>query len=288
MRRRPALLLIVALAVTGTSCSSDGGSGAGDGRIRVVASFFPLAELARGIGGPDVEVTDLTPAGVEPHDLEPSSREVDAIEDADVVLYVGGGFQPGVERAVARARGGRHVDLAKGLPGAIPDDPHVWLDPGMALELADRVHRALSDAHEPKRDELRSRYESYRARLEQLMVAYRTRLRTCDRRILVTTHDAFGYLARGYELEQHPLTGLTPDAEPDPKRLAQLADLVRARGVTTVFTEGAGSSKSAEALAREAGVGTAVLHTLETPTEGGYLGGMQANLDALATGMGCR
>jgi zinc transport system substrate-binding protein len=287
MARRLAAVLIVVIVAAGGSCASDDG-GTGDGRARVVASFFPLAEIARAVGGPDVEVTDLTPPGVEPHDLEPSSRDVDRIEDADVVLYLGGGFQPGVERTVSRADASSRVDLLAEIPERRPGDPHVWLDPRIMAMLTARVADALAAASPAHADAFRQRALAYSTELDALDMAFRSRLLTCDRRLLVTTHDAFGYLARSYQLEQQPLTGLTPDAEPDPRRLAELADLVRSRGVTTVFGEGGGESKSAEALAREAGVRTAVLHTLETPTDGGYIGGMRANLDALGAALGCR
>lgn len=256
-----------------TACG--GGGGADEGRLQVVASFFPLAELAREVGGPNVEVRDLTPAGVEPHDLELSSREVDRIEDADVVVYLGGDFQPAVEKTVARA-GGRRLDL---LPAG-SDDPHVWLDPVTMVGFVDKMVEAFGPGS-------RERGEEYKRALVALDKEYRARLATCDRRTLVTTHDAFGHLARRYGLEQEALTGLSPEAEPDPKRLAELADLVRSRRVTTVFTEGTEESKAAEALAREAGVKTAVLHTLEFGTGKSYIDGMRANLAVLAEALAC-
>jgi zinc transport system substrate-binding protein len=268
MRRTLLALGLVAAACTG------GGQG-DDERTSVVAAVFPLAELARAVGGPNVEVHDLTPVGVEPHDLELSSREVDRIQDADVVLYLGGGFQPAVEEAVERS-GGRRLDLLP--PGT--DDAHVWLDPLLMAGLVDKVVEAFGPGSRP-------RGEQFKQALSALDADYRRRLAACDRRVLVTTHDAFGHLARRYGLTREPLTGLDPEAEPDPKRLAELADLVRARGVTTVFTEGT-DDRSAESLAREAGVRTAVLRTLETPAAGGYVEGMRANLDALAGALGCR
>lgn len=269
--------ILAGMVLVLTACGGgSGGGGTDNGRLDVVASFFPLAELARNVGGSDVEVHDLTPADVEAHDLELSGREIDRIEDADLVLYLGGGFQPAVEKAVARA-GGRRLDLLP--PGT--DDPHVWLDPMAMAGFVDRVVEAVGPAS-------RERGEGYKRLLSALDEEYRSRLAACARRTLVTTHDAFGHLARRYGLEQEALTGLSPEAEPDPKRLAQLADLVRAKGVTTVFTEGSQENKSAEALAREAGVKTAVLHTLEFGTNMSYIEGMRANLAVLSDALGCR
>jgi zinc transport system substrate-binding protein len=269
--RRIVLVLVLVVGVLLAAC---GAGETGDGaKVTVVASFFPLAELARAVGGPDVVVHDLTPAGVEPHDYEPSTRDIDRIEDADVVLYVGGGFQPAIERAAGRAQ--EAVDVLASVQA--DGDPHVWLDPAAMLVLVDVAARAVGIDHA---DELRQA-------LHDLDAEYRRRLAPCRSRVLVTTHEAFGHLARRYNLEQQALTGLTPDAEPDPKRLAALADLVRARGVTTVFTEGTDEAKGAEALAREAGVRTAVLSTLEMPVEGGYVAGMRRNLDTLTQALQC-
>lgn len=265
MKRRLALVMFVLLA----ACGGGDDEARDDGAPTVVASFFPLAELARAVA-PDATVHDLTPPGVEPHDHEPSARDIDRIEDADLVVYLGGDFQPAVERAARRAQ--KKLDLAEGA-----DDPHVWLDPSRMVTMLDRVAGALG----------RPIPRDYEAELVDLDNQYRTRLAGCRTRTLVTTHDAFGHLARRYNLDQEPLTGLTPDAEPDPKRVAELLDLVKRQRVTTVFTEGADDAKSAESLAREAGVKTAVLRTLEQPVEGGYLAGMRANLDALVQGLGC-
>ena len=268
--RRLAVALAVLVLV---GACGDGSNGGDDGKATVVASFFPLAELARAVGGAEAVVHDLTPPGVEPHDYEPSTRDIDRIEDADVVLYLGNGFQPAIERAAGRAQ--EAVDMLASVQA--DGDPHVWLDPTTMLALVDVVARAVGVDHAA----------DFRQALRDLDGEYRRRLATCKSRVLVTTHDAFGHLARRYDLEQQPLTGLTPDAEPDPKRLAELADLVRARGVTTVFSEGTDEAKAAEALAREAGVRTAVLSTLELPVDGGYVAGMRRNLDALAEALQC-
>lgn len=278
------LAVAVALLVLAAGCSPDA---ADDGRLEVVAAFFPVAELARHVGGADIVVHDLTPPGVEPHDFEPSTREVDRIEDADVVLTLGDGFQPAIEQASERATG-HVVELIDVIPDTRPGDPHIWLDPTIMASLAISIGELLAEEDPDHTDAFRTRAAAYADELRALDAEFRTRLTTCDRRVIVTTHDAFGYLARHYNLEQQPLTGMSPEAEPDPQRLAQLADLMRSRGVTTVFTEGTEESKAADALAREAGVRTAVLSTLELPVEGGYIAGMRANLAVLAEALGCR
>lgn len=276
MRRFLALLVVSFLFA---AC---GGGEADDGRLSVVAAFFPAAELARAVGGEHVTVTDLTPPNAEPHELEPDSDAVEAIEDADVVVYVGDGFQPAVERALHRSDS-RRLDMLSPLKG----DPHAWLDPLHMDGVVTRLYFAFSAAAPEHAFAFERRAAAFSKELLKLDEEYRTRLQRCDRRIIVTAHDAFGHLAGRYGLRQEPLTGASPEAEPDPRRQAELLDLIRRDGVTTVFTEDGEEGRATEALAREAGVRTAVLHTLEQRVQGGYLAGMRANLDAIATALGC-
>lgn len=293
---RPRLLLVLILLVglvglvagCGGGGDDGGGGGSGDGRLSVVASFYPLEDAARGVGGDRVDVANLTPAGVEPHDIELNPRQLDRVADADLVLYLGGGFQPAVEEAVGRAS--RAVDVGDGLEGADPTDPHVWLDPVLFAQVVDRIEAALVAVDPAGGDGYRARGADYRRRLEELDAEVRTGLEDCDRRTIVTSHEAFGYVARRYGLEQVSISGLSPDAEPDPRRLAELADLVTREGVTTVFTEELVSPRVAETLARETGVKTAVLDTIEGGSDDGeedYFARMGQNLAALRTALGC-
>lgn len=281
MTRRTTVVLatlVVFAALAG--CSSGGGTG--DGRVRVVAGFARLAELAERVGGERVAVTDLTPLGAEPHDIELSSDDIDEVDDADVMFYLGGGFQPGLEEASRRA--GRAVDLLTPQDG---DDPHIWLDPPRYAEAASVVAKALVAADPAGAGGYRQRAAALREELAVLDRDMAAGLAECRRREIVTAHDAFGHLARRYELVPEPITGISPEAEPDPARLAELADLVREKGVTTIFTERLLSPRVAEALAREAGVGVAVLDPLEGRLDGGYAAAMRTNLAALRAALGC-
>lgn len=256
-----AVLISILVLVAGGCASVDGEDGGG-----VVAGHYPLAWAAERLGA---DVTDLTPAGAEPHDLELDADQVDAIEDAGTVVLLGGGFQPALEEVADDA-----VLVLDELGES--GDPHVWLDPVLMAEVVEVVAGALGADPAP-----------VVAELEALHGRYEAGLADCDRRLVVTAHEAFGRLADRYGLEQEALAGLEPDQEPDPARLADLVDLVRAEGVTTVFTEEKASPEVAEALAREAGVDTAVLDTIETGG-GDYVERMDANLAALREALGCR
>ncbi|HEX2025209.1 MAG TPA: zinc ABC transporter substrate-binding protein [Actinomycetota bacterium] len=269
------------------------------GRTTVAAGFYPLAELARAVGGPRVEVTDITPPGAEPHDLELTAEQVAEIQSADLVLYLGTGFQPAVEAAVGEAQG-RALDLLEGLGvrSSIEDefgvDEHVWLDPVLMMDMTDRVARALGRVDPGGRATFEAKAERFRADLAALDQAYREGLADCDRRTIVVSHAAFQYLTERYGLRQEAISGLSPEAEPDPARLAELSDLVRREGVTVVFTEELVSPEVAETLARETGVETDVLSPIEGLTEEqmaagqDYLSVMEHNLSKLRAALGCR
>ena len=291
MRIILAMVLAALLAVSAAGCSSS----SGDGRYDVVASFYPLAEAARQVGGSAVDVKDLTPPGAEPHDLEPTTRVIDDIDGADLVLDMGRHFQPAIEKAADRKHDGLVITMLDALK--VPsgnDDPHVWLDPVQMQRITSAIREALQlkdSAHEPQflRGEKR-----YLDQLTALDVAYRTGLADCRSRVIVTTHQSFGWLADRYHLEQHAIAGLSPEQEPDPRHLADLTELVRTEHVTTVFTEELVSPKVARTLAREAGVQTAVLDPIESVTKSkaargaNYLSIMRDNLQVLRAALGCR
>ncbi len=224
---------------------------------------------------------NLTPAGAEPHDLELSPGDVETVRDAEVVLYVGGGFQPALEDAVAE-RTGTSLDV---LFTADESDPHVWLDPVRFARIVSEVAPALGAASTAGTSFLD---------LNALDDEYRRGLANCERRELVTTHAAFGHLADRYGLEQIALTGTSPEAEPSPRELEQLAERVRASGATTVFAEPLVSDRVAQTIAREVGAEVAVLDPVEGLSEErldageDYISVMRDNLAALREALGCR
>jgi zinc transport system substrate-binding protein len=270
---RLVLVLLVMLLVS-AAC---GGSDEETSRASVVAAFYPLAWAAEQVGGDEVAVTNLTPPGAEPHDIELTARDVERVRDAEVVLYLGRGFMPALEDAVEGDDDA--VDLLAG-----QRDPHIWLDPGRFAQTAEAIAAALGRP-EGAGDLV--------ARLERLDREFRDGLATCERREIVTSHAAFGYLADAYGLEQIALTGISPEAEPGPRALEALVDEVREEGATTVFFETLVSPRLAETVAREAGARTAALDPLEGLTEdelaagSDYFSIMRRNLATLRVALGC-
>jgi zinc transport system substrate-binding protein len=277
------VLILGAVVCAATACGDGNGDAAAAGETSVVASFYPLAYAAEEIAGEGHAVTNLTPPGAEPHDVELSVRDVERVRGADVVLYLGSGFQPAVERALAGADVSA-VDLLAGVE-LVEGDPHAWLDPLAYATMAERIGAAL---------DRRAEADDFARRLEGLHRRFEQGLRDCERREIVTSHAAFGYLAERYDLEQLPLTGLSPEAEPTPQELARVVAEVREHGATTVFFESLVSPRLAETVARETGAATAALNPLEGLTEDErargetYFSLMEANLEALREALACR
>jgi zinc transport system substrate-binding protein len=281
--------VIAMLAVLGATVVAAGCGGSTHAKSGVVAAFYPLAWAAEDIL--QAPVTNLTPPGAEPHDIELTPKEVAEIQSARVVLYLSHGFQPAVEQAVRDAKGtrfdvlqGQSLSMGSG-DEAGKTDPHVWLDPVRFAQVVRRMGVALGH---PARGRALAR------RILALDPLYRRGLATCVRRDFVTSHAAFGYLGRRYGLHQIAITGIDPESEPSAQSLARLADLVRRGHIPTVFFEKLISPKLAQTVAREAHASTAVLDPIEglTPAEqrsgATYLTVMRANLAALRKALGCR
>jgi zinc transport system substrate-binding protein len=276
----------IVLAMAGTlACAVSAGcagTSSGEGE-RVVAAFYPLAFAAEQIAGGGVEVATLTPPGTEPHDLELSPSQVRMVQGAKLVLYLGHGFMPSLERALD-GRDGQSVDLlAAADPTAL--DAHVWLDPVRYARMARAIGSELGREQ---------RAESFAARLLGLDAEFRDGLRSCARHEIVTSHAAFGYLAVRYGLRQVPLTGVEPEAEPTPRELERLVRDVEHSGASIVFSEPLVSTELAETIARETGTRTAVLNPIEGLTDeqagtgADYFSLMHDNLATLREALGCR
>lgn len=276
--------MALTLAVPSVVLALAGCGGPGDGgRPTVVAGAYPLAEMARALVPDNVAVVDVTKPGAEPHDVELTTDQLDLIADAELVLYVSEDFQPAVARAAARAEA--RLSALEEVGG---DDPHVWLDPLAMVEVVEATAATLERAG--LGEGVPERKADLVERLRSLDRRYRAGLDGCAAPTIVSVHDAFGRLASRYGLEAEALTGTSPEAEPSPRRLDALRQLVRDRELTTVFSESATPPASLAALARETGASAATLDTLESARPGrdpGYFVRMDANLATLTRGLGC-
>lgn len=316
-RRRSVSWLVVATAAAVVAllagCGSAGPAAGKNDGLRVVASFYPLQFVAERIGGPDATVSSLTRPGAEPHDLELTPRDVAAVQQADLVVYLGG-FQPAVDQAVRQNAGNTTLDVAQaahldlhassrddhpeggdhadegGAEGAV--DPHFWLDPTRLAQVSQQVADAMAKADPDAAAAFQQRAAALADELARLDEDFRTGLAHCASTDLVTSHTAFGYLAQRYGLHQVGITGLSPEAEPDPRSLAAVATYVREHHVSTIYSETLVSPAVARTVARETGATTAVLDPIEGLTDASagrnYLEVMRSNLAVLEKGQSCQ
>jgi zinc transport system substrate-binding protein len=295
------------VAMTAAACTAGAGTGPDRDRLRVVAAFYPLWFVAERTGGDRVSTSTLAAPGVEAHDLELTPSQVADIAEADLVIYLGG-FQPAVDDAVA-AHAGDALDVAglvplidaSGRPGGEhdgggsgeedgADDPHVWLDPERLATIADGVAGRLAGLDPDHAGDYPGRAGALRQELAALDAEYAAGLAGCQRREIVVSHAAFGYLADRYDLTQVAVSGLSPEGEPTPRRLAAVVDTAERYGATTIFFETLVSPRVAEVIAGQVGARTAVLDPIEGLAPGSdqdYLSLMRANLTALRDALDC-
>jgi zinc transport system substrate-binding protein len=280
------LVATLALAASATACGSPAGSD--PSRLSVVAAFYPLEYVSAKVGGDAVTVTNLTQPGAEPHDLELTTDQVRRIADAKLVVYLRG-FQPQVDESVDQNAGAAAFDANTVTP-LTAGDPHVWLDPTRLAAIADRVAERLAQLDPSTGAAFRERAADLRRELAALDTEYAAGLRTCARHEIVTSHAAFGYLAQRYGLRQIPITGVSPETEPSPQRLAEVAAQAKQYGVTTIFFESLVSPSVAQTLAREVGAKAEVLDPIEGIEPGSgddYVTVMRKNLTRLRAALAC-
>jgi zinc transport system substrate-binding protein len=307
-----------------TACGSSGGdeAAASEDGVQVEAAFYPLQWAAERVGGDRVDVASLTPPGAEPHDLELTPQDVASLSEADLVVYLQG-FQAALDDAVTEAgdagwdagqaarlsltieehghegeteeEHAEHADEehadGEHAEGEEVTDPHFWLDPTRLADVGDALAERLAEVDPDGAATYEENAAALRGDLEALDAEMQEGLANCAVTTLVTSHDAFGYLADRYGLEVVGISGLSPSTEPSPDQLAEISTLVRERGVTTVYTETLVDPAVAETVAEEAGVQTAVLDPLEGLTDesagSDYLEVMRADLATLREGQGC-
>ncbi|WP_240685034.1 metal ABC transporter substrate-binding protein [Arthrobacter nitrophenolicus] len=326
MKSRARLLLAMPLlsALSLTACAPGPGEAAspdtsGAAPLKVMASFYPLQYVVEQVGGDKVDVESLTPPGTEPHDLELSPAAVASLENAAAVVYLSG-FQPAVDEAINQASPARALDVSEEatLPAGHSEDDHgtethteaaedahaeeteaghseegqdlhFWLDPERLAHTAHAVAEELTDTDPANAAVYEANAEALSGKLTALDEDFSEGLKTCKTRTIVVSHEAYGYLADKYDLAQAGISGLAPDTEPSPARLAEIGQVVKDQGVGTIFTETLVNPKVAETLAADLNVKTAVLDPLEglTDDSADYEKVMRSNLEALRTALDC-
>lgn len=283
--------------------------------IQVVASFYPLAEFSRKVVGEYATVETVTPAGAEPHEYEPTPRQIGLARNADVFIYNGGGQDPWAEKIAEELqqqgkvvlKATEQIDLMK-MEGGHEDeedheeeeghdhefDPHIWLDPNLAIQEVGFIRDALIQADPDNEGIYESNAGLYMNELMALDDQFREGLASCAKKDIITAHAAFGYMAKRYNFNQIPIAGMSTEEEPSARRLAELADIAKEKGINYIFFEELVSPRLSETLANEVGAQTLVLNPIEGLTkeqiEAGenYVTLMQTNLANLRIALECQ
>lgn len=302
MKKQSAAAAIMLSLFLITGCVPRADNASNDGKLKVITSFYVMYDFASKIGGDKVAVTNLTPAGVEPHDWEPTPSDIISIEQADLFIYNGMGMERWVESVLSTIENKDLIiveassDLAQQISSeeasAIsPSDPHVWLDPNLAKLEMKAICDAITTADPENAAYYAANYDTYAEQFDLLDEEFTLALSPLPQRNIVVAHDAFGYLCNAYDLTQVPIEGLQADSEPDAARMTEIIDFVKDNDVQVIFFEVLVSPKVANTIADEAGCTTAVLNPLEGMSDedreagGDYFTVMRANLDALVSAL---
>lgn len=315
-RRLAALTAATVLTLTAGACSSDapavGTSGGAAGALPVVTSFYPLQFATERIAGAGADVSVLTKPGAEPHDLEIGAQDLARLTDASLVIY-SKGFQPAVDDAVEQVDPARAFDVSGAahltLTAAEEEqhagesdqqhaehpaggtDPHFWLDPERYADVARAIGTRLAELDPQRAATYERNTTAFVKELTALDEEFASTLRSCSIKELVTSHAAFTYLAHRYGFEQHGITGISPEAEPSAAGLAEITQLVKEHGVTTIYQETLVEPHFAETVAASSGATVATLDPLEGITDASagtdYFEVMRSNLATLKHGQEC-
>lgn len=258
---------------TANNSSASSSTSSSTSKMKVVTSFYAMSDFAQKIGGDRVEVTNLVPAGTEPHDWEPSTNDMKELESAKVFVYNGAGMEKWVDNVLSTLDNDGIVsvkasDGIKLLTSTDEEeegkyDPHVWLDPEYAKTEMMNIRDAFIKADPDGKKVYEDNYNMYSAKLDALNTEYKEKLKPANGKSIVVSHQAFGYLCNAYGLKQMPIEGLDADAEPDAKTMSEIVDFVKKNNVKTIFTEELVSPKVAQQIADETGATCEELNPLE-------------------------
>ncbi|WP_223587532.1 metal ABC transporter substrate-binding protein [Neobacillus bataviensis] len=304
MKRLLVPLVIFLLMVSGcsnTASTKSEKTSEGSKKLQIVTTFYPMYYFAKKVAGDSANVELLIPNGVEPHDWEPTAKDMAKIQDADVFIYNSQYFELWTEKVlksindsklkvVEASSGIKLMDALESEEGeehTASKDPHVWLSPVLAQQEVNTIAKALEQADPSNKDQFQKNATALNSELADLDHLYKETIDKAKKKEFVTQHAAFGYLAKQYGLTQIAIAGLSPDVEPTLGKLAELTELTKKKNMKVVYFEEMTSSKVAETLAKEIGAKTEVLNPLEGLTKEeqqqglDYFGVMKKNLDAL-------
>jgi len=297
------LISLLSLTILLSACAP--ASTPSDDEFTIAASFYPLAEMARNVAGDHAEVITITPAGSDPHEYEPSPKDIAAISESDLFIFNGAGQDPWAEKLELENTAIIHMtENFSLLEGEDHDheeeeghhhefDPHIWLDPTQAAQEVEIIAEKMIEVDPQNAPIYQANADAYKQELLQLDSEYKETLVSCQKDSIITAHAAFGYMAARYGFNQIAIAGLSPEQEPSARKLAEIADLAEEEDIKYIFFETLTSPRISETLAQEVGAQTLLLDPVEGLTQEqiaageNYVTVMRSNLKNLAIALEC-
>ena len=265
-------------------------------KLNVVSSFFPIDQFVRKVGGEAIERMLLIPKGVEPHDYEPTIKDIQRVDSADVLVYNGLGF----EDWIGKMSNPQKIDASKGLNASYLDernmtfDPHVWLDPLLAKKQVENIRDGLIMIDPNHKDIYVNNSNNFLNELDNLDKKIRTDLESCKKKDFITFHNSFSYFAKQYGLNQHSISNTDPESEVTPARLTEIINIAKTLGLQVIYSEELVDPRQATVIAQEVPDGKVlVLSPIEGLSENeqkaglGYIDKMNDNINNLMVGLQC-
>lgn len=301
------MLFLFVVAGCATNNSNTSSTQAKQGKLKISTTFYPIYDFTKNIVGDEADVSLVIGAGVEPHDYEPSAKEIAKMSEADALVYDSEYMEtwiPTVLKTLSDSKV-KPISATKDmvlLPGGEEEehdhdhseeghsheyDPHVWLSPERAIKMVQTITKQLVEAFPDRKEVFEKNANAYIEKLTALHNDYTNAFKDAKQKNFVTQHTAFRYLALDYNLNQVGITGISPEAEPSASRLAELTKYVKENDIKVIYFEENASEKIAKTLADETGVELAVLNPIESLTKEqmdkgeDYISVMRENLAAL-------
>lgn len=272
-------------------------------KLQVVTSFYPLYFFTSQITQDRADVYNITPAGAEPHDYEPSTRDIAKIEDSALLVLNGGKLEAWGDKIKENLQNKNTVTITVGETiatqqiiedGEKIQDPHIWLDPVLAKKEVEIIAQGLIQVDPANSEFYQTNAQTLLNKLDTLNSKFSQGLNNCAKKDIITSHASFGYLASQYSINQVAISGLSPDSEPSVQKLAEVADFAKKNQVKYIFFESLVSPKLSQTIANEIGAQSLVLNPIEglsdTDIKNGknYFSEMENNLKNLKIALACQ
>jgi len=265
-------------------------------KLVVISSILPIDEFVKKVGGEMIESSLIIPAGIEPHEFDPTINQIQTISSAEVLVYNG----LGIENWLTKIDPPNKIDASNGLNASYSDrrnmtlDPHVWLDPMLAKKQVENIRNGLISIDPSNKDTYNSNAKSFLAELDELDRSIRSELESCKKKDFISFHNSFSYFAKRYGLTQHSISESGPEAEVTPARLAEVINVAKNLGINVIYTEELMDPRYAQVIAQEIPNGKVLILS---PIEGltkeeqnagiGYIDKMHEDIKNLSMGLEC-